>query len=64
MTFVGGRDQAAFMTRLGGADPGQCLVVPIDVGKRAGVAMIAEWPCARVGSSTDPLQRRLSEWVR
>jgi transposase len=42
MTFVGGREQAEFMTRLRGVDPGQCLVVPIDVGKRAGVAMIAD----------------------
>jgi hypothetical protein len=42
MTFVGGRAQGEFMKRLRGVDPGRSLVVPIDVGKRAGVAMIAD----------------------
>jgi transposase len=40
--FVGGELQARFMTRVRGADPAACLVVPVDVGKWSAMALIAD----------------------
>jgi transposase len=42
MAHVGGRLQAEFMSRVRNRDPGRCLVVPIDVGKSAAMALIAD----------------------
>ena len=40
--FVGGAAQAAYVDRVRGLDPARCLVVPVDVGKRSGLAMVAD----------------------
>ena len=42
MANVGGRLQAQFMARIRGRDPDRCLVVPVDVGKSAAMALIAD----------------------
>ncbi len=42
MAHVGGVLQAEFMARVRGCDPGRCLVVPIDVGKSAAMALVAD----------------------
>lgn len=42
MEFAGGAAQAAYMTRIRGLAPDRCLVVPVDVGKRAAVALVAD----------------------
>ena len=39
--FVGGTAQADYRERVRGLDPVRCLVVPIDVGKRSAVALVA-----------------------
>ena len=39
--FVGGALQAAFMARVRELDPGACLVVPVDIGKSAAMALVA-----------------------
>jgi transposase len=39
--FVGGAAQAGYVDRVRGLDPGKCLVVPVDVGKRSAVALVA-----------------------
>lgn len=39
--FVGGTAQAGYVDRVRGVDPTKCLVVPIDVGKRSAVALVA-----------------------
>lgn len=39
--FVGGTAQAAYIDRVRGVDPARCLVVPVDVGKRSAVALVA-----------------------
>jgi len=38
---AGGIAQANYVKRVRGLDPGRCLVVPIDVDKRAGLALVA-----------------------
>jgi transposase len=40
--FVGGDLQEQFMARVRGADPGTCLVVPVDVGKWSAMALVAD----------------------
>ena len=40
--MVAGVGQAEYMTRIRGADRESCLVVPIDVGKRAAMALVAD----------------------
>jgi transposase len=42
MAHVGGQLQAQFMARIRGRDPERCLVVPVDVGKSAAMALIAD----------------------
>jgi transposase len=42
MSYVGGRLQAEFMRRVRGCDPQRCLIVPIDVGKSAASALVAD----------------------
>src|SRR5436309_1425728 len=42
MEFAGGAAQAAYMSRVRGKAPERCLVVPIDVGKRSAVALVAD----------------------
>ena len=42
MAHVGGLLQAQFMARVRGADLARCLVVPIDVGKSAAMALVAD----------------------
>src|ERR1700722_5567850 len=42
MAHVGGRLQAEFMARVRGRDLGRCLVVPVDVGKSAAMALVAD----------------------
>ncbi len=42
MAHVGGRLQAEFMVRVRGRDLSRCLVVPVDVGKSAAMALIAD----------------------
>ncbi len=39
---LAGVGQAEYMTRIGGLDRGRCLVVPIDVGKRSAMALVAD----------------------
>jgi len=39
--FVGGTAQAGYVEQVRGVDPAKCLVVPIDVGKRSAVALVA-----------------------
>lgn len=39
--FTGGAAQASYVQRVRDIDPGRCLVVPVDVGKWDGVALIA-----------------------
>lgn len=41
-SFVGGLAQAGYMERIRDLPPGRCLVVPVDVGKRSAVALIAD----------------------
>ena len=41
MAFVNGELQAAFMSRVRGVDPQRCLVVPVDVGKRVAMGLVA-----------------------
>jgi hypothetical protein len=38
--FVGGPEQAEFMARVRDMDPGQVLLVPVDVGKSEAMAMV------------------------
>lgn len=40
--FVGGPEQAEFMARVRGLDPGQVLLVPVDVGKSEAMAMVTD----------------------
>ena len=42
MRFVGGDLQGEFMTRVRGVDPRRCLAVPVDVGKWAAMALVAD----------------------
>ena len=42
MRFVGGDAQALFVDQVRGLDPEQCLLVPIDVGKTAAMALVAD----------------------
>ena len=42
MDFAGGAAQGAYMSRVRGVTPDRCLVVPIDVGKRTAVALVAD----------------------
>lgn len=39
--FVGGTAQADYRERVRGLDPARCLVVPVDVGKRSAVGLVA-----------------------
>ncbi len=39
--FVGGTAQAGYVDQVRGVDPAKCLVVPVDVGKRSAVALVA-----------------------
>ncbi|MER6074624.1 IS110 family transposase [Streptomyces sp. NPDC001817] len=41
-SFAGGLAQAGYMARIRELPPGRCLVVPVDVGKRSAVALIAD----------------------
>ncbi|TDD40920.1 hypothetical protein [Saccharopolyspora elongata] len=41
MAFVNGALEAAFMGRVRGVDLQRCLVVPIDVGKRVAMGLVA-----------------------
>jgi transposase len=41
-SFAGGVAQAGYMARVRDLAPQRCLVVPVDVGKRAAVALIAD----------------------
>lgn len=43
MGFIGGALRQDFVTRVKGADAGQLLAVPIDVGKRSGAAMVCDF---------------------
>lgn len=43
MGFIGGDLRQNFISRIKGADPGQLLAVPIDVGKHAGAAMVCDF---------------------
>lgn len=40
--FVGGDLQAQYMARVRGVDPVRCLAVPVDVGKRSAMALVAD----------------------
>lgn len=40
--FVGGDLQQQYMARVRGVDPMRCLVVPVDVGKRSAMALVAD----------------------
>jgi hypothetical protein len=40
--FAGGLAQADYMSRIGQLPPQQCLVVPIDVGKRSATALVVD----------------------
>lgn len=40
--FVGGPDQAGFMSRVRGLDPARVLLVPVDVGKWEAMAMVID----------------------
>ncbi len=42
MAHVGGQLQAQFMARVRGRDLSRCLVVPVDVGKSAAMALVAD----------------------
>jgi len=42
MRFVRGVEQGAFIGRVRGCDPGQVLVVPVDVGKATAMAMVVD----------------------
>jgi len=42
MTYVGGDLQAEFMGRVRDVPPARCLVVPVDVGKTAAMALVAD----------------------
>jgi transposase len=42
MRYVGGDLQARFMAGIRGLDREQCLVVPVDVGKSAALALVAD----------------------
>lgn len=42
MRFVGGRSQEQFVERIRGKDPARCLMVPVDVGKRAAAALVSD----------------------
>lgn len=42
MRFAGGRAQSAYMQQVQGLSPQQCLVVPIDVGKRTAMSLVAD----------------------
>ncbi|MPZ70388.1 MAG: transposase [Actinobacteria bacterium] len=43
MGFIGGDLRQDFISRIKGADPGQLLAVPIDVGKHTGAAMVCDF---------------------
>lgn len=40
--FVGGDLLAQYMARVRGVDPVRCLAVPVDVGKRSAMALVAD----------------------
>lgn len=40
--FAGGRAQSAYMDKVQGLPPRKCLVVPVDVGKRAAMSLVAD----------------------
>ncbi|MHC4093819.1 MAG: IS110 family transposase [Planctomycetota bacterium] len=42
MRFVGGEAQELFVELIRGVDPGQCLLVPVDVGKATAMALVAD----------------------
>src|SRR5688572_147573 len=42
MRYVGGDLQAEFMGRVRDVAPARCLVVPVDVGKTAAMALVAD----------------------
>jgi transposase len=41
-SFAGGNAQAGYVDRIRGLEPQRCLVVPVDVGKRAAAALVAD----------------------
>lgn len=43
MGFIGGDLRESFIGRIKGADPGQLLAVPIDVGKRSAAALVCDF---------------------
>src|ERR671919_1702727 len=43
MGFIGGDLRESFIGRIKGADPGQLLAVPIDVGKHSAAAMVCDF---------------------
>ena len=43
MGFIGGNLRESFIGRIKGADPGQLLAVPIDVGKRSAAALVCDF---------------------
>src|SRR5680860_67482 len=55
--FVGGTAQAGYVDRVRGLDPARCLVVPVDVGKRSAVALVANHHGEVVA---DPVEFRLT----
>jgi transposase len=56
--FVGGAAQAGYVERVRGLDPARCLVVPVDVGKRSAVALVANHHGEVVA---DPIEFRLTK---
>ncbi len=42
MRYVGGVLQGEFMSRVRDVPPARCLVVPVDVGKTAAMALVAD----------------------
>lgn len=57
MAHVGGHLQAQFMARIRGRDPERCLVVPVDVGKSAAMALVAD----HYGEMVAPFEFTLTE---
>jgi len=41
-SFAGGAGQAAYVSRVRDLAPQRCLVVPVDVGKRTAMALVAD----------------------
>lgn len=57
MGFAGGAAQAEYMSQVRGLPPERCLVVPVDVGKRTAMAVIADRNGEVVG---DPVEFELT----